>query len=133
MPPDGVARTDRFAFLGFTAPNDKGVLSLSLPPNYLVSENTGRLAVRRNGETDVELFHFEDAEYAGDYPPDEPPKCSVAGGVLNCAYGNATILQLCPGLEVFTNDWYFGPTVRSGCVEVVLEVVPVCVMPAADA
>lgn len=81
----------------------------------------------------MELLHFEDPTYAGIPPPDEPLLCSVAEGVLNCAYGNATILQLCPGLEVFTNDLYFGPTVRSGCVEVVLEAVPVCVVPAANA
>ena len=99
-----------------------------LTPSFLVSENTGRLAVRDAGETGVQLFHFEDGEYAGE-SMDEPPLCSVAGGVLNCAYGNVTILQLCPGLEVFTNDLYFGPTVGSGCVKVVLEVVPVCVSP----
>ena len=76
----------------------------------------------------MQPLEFEDAYLAYD---DTPADCSIAGGVFACNSGNATILQLCPGVEVTTNDLFIGPNVGAACVEVVLDVIPVCV-PAAS-
>ena len=53
----------------------------------------GGLAVRDESETDAQLFHFEDGEYAGE-SMDEPSDCSVAGRVLICVYGNVPMLRM---------------------------------------
>lgn len=93
---------------------------------FLVSFETGFLAVRLAGETGVQPLEFEAAELAA---ADVSATCSIAGGVFECNSGNATILQLCPGVEVTTNDLFIGPTVGSACVEVVLAVLQVCIPP----
>ena len=121
-------RVDRIAFNGFTDPSSAELFFLSL--DFLVSFESGFLAVRLAGEEGVQPLEFEDAELAA---PDVPSTCSIAGGVLACDSGNATVLQLCPGVEVTTNDLFIGPTVGDACEEVVLDVLQVCTPPSGDA
>ena len=78
----------------------------------------------------MQPLEFEDTELAA---PDVPATCNIAGGVLACNSGNATVLQLCPGVEVTTNDLFIGPTVGSACEEVTLDVLQVCTPPSGDA
>ena len=117
---------DRIAFNGLTDPNGAEYFFLELPtaPSFLVAFETGFLAVRLAGEEGVQPLEFEDAELAED---DTPADCSIAGGVFACDSGNATGLQLCPGGDVTTNDLFIGPGVGAACVEVVLDVIQVCV------
>lgn len=92
----------------------------------MVSFATGFLAVRLAGEEGVQPLEFEDPELT---EGDTLAHCSIAGGVFACNSGNATILQLCPGVEVTTNDLFIGPNVGAECVGVVVDAIQVCVPP----
>ena len=131
-------RIDRFAFNGLTDPSGAGVLWISQPQatsaGFLVGYVSGFVAVQLLNATQVHemgvaALHFEDPYLSGS-SNDVADICSVGGGVLACSRAGATILQLCPETSGF-NDLFIGPTVGSGCTEVVLDVVPVCTPPPA--
>ncbi|KAF6236361.1 hypothetical protein HO173_005452 [Letharia columbiana] len=112
-------------FNGLTDPSAAGVLSLT-STGFLMIDSVGQIAFRIPGQTGLQLLLFDPpAEVEAS---DTPVVCSVATGALTCSDGVNSVLQLCPGFAV-TDDLFIGPVVASGCVGVVLDVLPVCIVP----
>ncbi|KAA6412718.1 MAG: hypothetical protein FRX48_03710 [Lasallia pustulata] len=102
--------------------------------NQLVSEAIDTVAVSGKGEQ-FSLVYFSRYPYA--YSQEAPAVCTVTSGVLLCeTLPGVDLFQLCPGRPapenlVTTNDLYIGSTVQDGCAIATLNVIPVCMVPAA--
>ncbi|MCJ1308022.1 hypothetical protein MMC25_001672 [Agyrium rufum] len=110
--------------IGFNGEPKSSAVPLSITPEgYLKINALNIIGVYYTGEVPFELLHFESSSTAA-YEGDTPLICSVLTGALTCTIlGAPTILQLCPGAAV-TDDLFFGPAVKSGCVAPTLVVVP---------
>lgn len=119
---------DRIAFNGLTNSSKAAILQDEPSPHELLSLETDYFSFRFGNETGVQALHFEDPDirYSG---ADTINACSINGGLFTCTTADgASIFQLCPETQGF-NDLLIGPTVGTGCSEVVLDAIPICILP----
>jgi hypothetical protein len=116
--------------LGFNGGPSSSATALSLnAAGNLVMESNYLIASTDLGQT-FELLHFDTVVAVSANKNVAAAECFInpSGNDLVCNSGGKGSMQLCPRFAV-TNDLFIGDHSQDGCVEAVLNVVPVCTVP----